>query len=460
MGLVAGLGTLTFMAGLRLVPDKSEAAARAGATEEPTAEAPAVEAPAINAPAPTPEQTAKATPRPPLDTAAPARPAPPPPTVRAAEAPRRPLVLRAINVTLPPNTKPADWRKHGDLLFQHIYLSPDATRLITAANKEAICWDPATGRRLHAFPSPSRSMTTSIAPDARTYVELRADRRPTATVRSTETGHVIGTYSLKKPSFSSCSCRPGFTPAGDFFVFCERGGTRQHYYSTFHVVSTRTGQGRVLTTKIRFGDEDYNLEHQYLQPVPNRPTLLMYFPDTYGGVAPARVCAVDTRTGGVTGFLAMTAKARTLWNTPGFDFKLSADGRLVLGVDGWTGDVQVLDVWTGRLVGDLKKPKFKWSRHDALLTPDLQRVVTLEQPESGHRNWFYLHNLATGQELGGFDATELGLTEQDEAEKLRISRDGRILAVMFRHKVVLVDFEAAFRTKPLPPVLVGAETLP
>jgi hypothetical protein len=112
------------------------------------------------------------------------------------------------------------------------------------------------------------------------------------------------------------------------------------------------------------------------------------------------------------------------------------------------------------MVCELKKPRNQWSRLDAVLTPDGQRVVTLNQPTAGHRNWFYLHDLKTGDELGGFDSTQLGLEERIEAKKLELSRDGKILAVMCPHKVILVDFEAAFGMSPLPPFKVGPEALP
>jgi hypothetical protein len=392
-------------------------------------------------------------------------PAPPKPStapaaaVKILERPPRPLVVREICAPIGTHTKPEDWGKAQEHLFLHVYLSPDLTRVVTVADKEAICWDGASGKQLRVFPSTMQARQNYIAPDARTYVELRNDARATTTVRSIETGQVIGTYALKKPSLHGCSEKPGFTPGGDWFVFCERTGHYDRYYSTFHAVSTRTGQGRVLTTKITTGDEDYNLNHLYMHVIPNAPTLLVYFPDTLGGLAPARVCAFDTRTGSLTGFPAMTVKPRDLCNTPGFGLKLSLDGKKLLGVDFW-GDLQVCDTRTGRLVCELKKPKQQWNRLDAVLTPDGQRVVTLNQPNAGNRSWFYLYDLATGTQLGGFDSTQLGLAENIEVRRLEISRDGKILAVMCPHKVLFVDFEAAFETSPLPPVAVGAETLP
>jgi hypothetical protein len=375
------------------------------------------------------------------------------------ERPPRKLVLREIQAPLGTHSKPENWGKAGEHLFVNVYLNPDVTRIITVADKEAICWDTASGKPVQVFPSPMQSRQNYIAPDARTYVELRSDSKATTTVRSTETGQVIGTYLVKKPSLHGCSEKPGFTPGGDWFVFCERKGHYDRYYSTFHAVSTRTGQGRVLTTKITTGDEDYSLNHLYLHAVPNEPTLLMYFPDTLGGLVPARVCAFDTRTGSVTGFPAVTAKPRDLCNTPGFGMKLSVDGTKLMSLDLW-GDLQVCDARSGRLVGEVKKPRNQWSRLDAVLTPDGLRLVTLNQPTPGHRNWFYLHDLATAAELDGFDSIQLGLPENIEAKRLDISRDGKTLAVMFPYKVLLVDFEAAFGTRPLPPVKVGPEVLP
>jgi hypothetical protein len=444
---VGGMCVAVFLFGQRSAPEKTAGTARVvSATLQPAVE-----------PVEDREPVDEAKPAPTVTKANPA--SPPNRNAPVAERPRRPLIIREIDAPLGPHTKPEDWGKASDYLFQNVYLSPDVTRVVTVASKEAVCWETASGKRRHAFAGPAQSLTTYVAPGGRTYVELRSDRPATATVRSTETGHVIGTYAVKKPALHGCSLKPGFTPGGDWFVFCERQGQYHRLYATFHAVSTRTGRGRILTKKITAGDEDFSLEHLYLQPVPNAPTILLYFPNTLGGLVPARVCAFDTRMGSPTGFPAMTTKPRELFNSPGYGLKLSADGRLLLGLDFW-GDLQICDVRTGRLVCELKKPRNHWSRLDGVLTPDGQRVVTLNQPTAGHRNWFYLHDLATGAELGGFDSHQLGLPDRAEAKRIEISRDGKILAVMCSHKVVLVDFEAAFQTSPLPPLKVEPEALP
>jgi hypothetical protein len=290
----AGLSALFFSIGLQSFKGETETTARVVSDELRKA--------AETAPEPTSEVTIP----PPPESAPPKRSAPPATPAKTAERPPRSLVIREIHAPLGKHAKPEDWGKAGEHLFVNVYLSPDVTRVVTVTDKEAICWDAASGKQLRVFPSPMQARQNYLAPDARTYVELRSEGKATTTVRSTETGQVIGTYEVKKPSLHGCSEKPGFTPGGNWFVFCERKGHYDCYYSTFHVVSTRTGQGRVRTTKITTGDEDYSLNHLYLHPVPNAPTLLLYFPDTLGGIAPARVCAFDTRTGSVTGFPAMT----------------------------------------------------------------------------------------------------------------------------------------------------------
>jgi hypothetical protein len=455
----AGLTALVFFVALQSLKVETETRARVVSEELRKAAEPVANRQKEDGAKLAPDPIKKTITEPAHDQAPETSNAPPAARTKPAERSRRPLVLREIDGPVGKHNNPDDWRKAGEHLFVNIYLNPDATRVITVADKDAICWDAASGKRVHVFPSPTRARENYIAPDARTYVELRKEGKATATVRSAETGQVIGTYEVKKPSLCGCSFKPGFTPGGDWFVFCERKGQYDRYYSTFHAVSTRTGHGRVLTTKITTGDDDFGVQHLYLQPVPNAPTLLLYFPNTHGGAVPARVCAFDTRTGSPMGFPAMTGKPRDLCNTPGFGMKLSADGRKLLSVDFW-GNLQVCDTRTGSLICELPKPKQYWSRLDAVLTPDGGRVVTLNQPTPGHRSWFYLHDLATGDELGGFDSTQLGLSERIEAKRIEISRDGKMLAVMCPHKVVLVEFEAAFGTSPLTPVQIGPEALP
>jgi hypothetical protein len=367
---------------------------------------------------------------------------------------RRPLIVQQIDAPLGKNTARQDWGKSGNDLFEYLWLSPDATRLITASNRESICWDATSGRRLFTFPSPMSALQTYIAPDARTFVEMKNDPKATITVRSTEDGKRIGDYNLPKPDFSGCSYKPGFTPAGDYFVFCQRQPDMKSY-STFHVVSMRTAEGYAWSNKFKLSDEVYSIEHLHLRPIANSSNVLLYYANTVGGILPARVCLFDGRDGKLAGFPEITAKPGDLRNIPGVFFNLSLDGRLLHNRDGW-GDLQICDSRTGKVVHEFKKKG--WRRPDSAITPDCRRAIIVDQQNPGKRHITYLYDLEGG-ELGSFDSTDLELPEEIEIKQMAVSRDGKTVALMCSHRVYLLDFQTMFDVVPLPPVQVRSEKL-
>lgn len=387
---------------------------------------------------------------------APAKPAPEQkaaakPPAAAAKSPARPggsAVRHRWEVVRPPRLtgKASDY---DDYVVRDVVLDPSGDRVLTRTRKEIAYRDARTGTRLQTFPADPKKFFF-VSPDARFVASVTKDGKEVTLFRAA-TGERVGTYRTPRGQERNPEkYTPTFTPGGDFFLFC----VREKKLDRICAMSTRNAAVRFLNVKREWDRDDY--EWKVLLPLPREGAFLR---QTFH----MGVWRTDLKTGREHKINTVDFEP-SLWQDA-VGVKVSPDGRYLSARQ--QSQLKVIDWRSDRsLIKDRSTPRFdnEWFTPDGkriavLRTTDIIYIVNDEQrtPTGG---WLQLYDIATGAKLAEFIMDSHGL---DGLSALAFHRDGRsfVMADKTCH-VAVVDFERAFRVKPLPPAPAPerAESLP
>jgi WD40 repeat protein len=349
-------------------------------------------------------------------------------------------------------------------------LDPAGTRVVAVSQHNTWCLDVATGKVLQTFQNElptnnPRPQLIGASRDARFVIIPSVDGKD-VTVREASTGKVIGTCHLtdtnKFNKFLLESRLPAMTPAEDYLLV----GTGVVTPGNLHALSTKTGKEKLLDVpRIDFSKQDY----EYLIPIPQSSTFLVYGTPRVDRKNPSNLFAVDFSTGKETALSCLHGGPHFNGWRP---LVLSPDGSLLL-VKG-LASVEVCDWRANRLVFHYEEKVAAFDH--ACFTPDGKRVAFIRRangvieseidPQTGkwvnHRidDVVHLFDIATQEKIATYTPHADGLDSMVRA--LALSHDGKSFAVWTGNEVTLIDFRVAFGVAPLPPGqrLEGPESLP
>lgn len=405
----------------------------------------------------------------------PEKKAPTPPKIDVAKTPAkptRPLILREI--TLADSLK-SDEPKRNAHQFRSVVVNHDGSRVLTTSESQIICWDTTTGKQQHVFERGDRwKQMVLAAPDAKTVIQMDYAQKAILFF-NTENGRFLGQYTVTgRLNHYAEGEFPAFTRDGSELVFVERfddlsfQASQRHY--RMHAVNIRTATGRTLVASIRINadpkdpNKDRNLS--ILHALPGQSYVLAMARYTNLGDSKENAYSINTSNGEVKR-LPWLAYASIYVRYPGHYCEASPDGQRILAKT--DSHDYAIGTWPqGTVTPLVEAGGYRYTR-DAHWTPDGQRIVRINAWDSNYRsigirppegyqtNYVELVDVSRNRVLGKRLAhTDLYAGSDDRlTQQLAISGNGKTLVAMGQTRFVLLDFERAFQTAPLPTVPMG-----